>query len=175
VFLDESGYLMQPVRHRTWAPRGHTPVQRVATRHHRRLSSIGALALSAQRQRVTFYFQLVESNVATDQLIWFLTEMHRHLGRKIILVWDNLNPHRSAAAWFTKHHPDWFRFEWLPPYSPELNPVEGCWSHSKYHELGNYCADNLDQLYRTVQDTLTAKRNDQHLLKSWFAHAGLKL
>ncbi len=124
---------------------------------------------------MTFYFQLTESNVQTDQIIWFLAQMHRHLRRKVIIVWDNLNPHRSAAAWFAQHHPDWFLFEWLPAYSPELNPVEGCWSHSKCHDLGNYCANDIDQLYKTVQTSLAVKRDNQSLINSWFAHAGLKL
>jgi putative transposase len=124
---------------------------------------------------VSFYFQLTESNVQTDQIIWFLVQMHRHLRRKVIIVWDNLNPHRSAAAWFGQHRPDWFRFEWLPAYSPELNPVEGCWSHSKYHDLGNYCANDIDQLYKTVRKSLAVKRDNQPLINSWFDHAGLTL
>jgi hypothetical protein len=33
--------------------------------------------------------------------------------------------------------------EYLPPYAPELNPVEYIWAHCKHHELPNVCAKNL--------------------------------
>ena len=29
--------------------------------------------------------------------------------------------------------------EYLPPYAPELNPVEYIWSYWKQHELPNVC------------------------------------
>jgi hypothetical protein len=35
VFLDESGFLLQPLRRRVWAPRGQTPVQYAWDRHDR--------------------------------------------------------------------------------------------------------------------------------------------
>ena len=35
VFLDESGFMLQPLRRRTWAPRGQTPVQYAWDRHDR--------------------------------------------------------------------------------------------------------------------------------------------
>ncbi len=40
VFLDESGFMLQPVRGWTWAPSGHTPIQHAWDRHDR-LSVIG--------------------------------------------------------------------------------------------------------------------------------------
>jgi len=87
VFLDESGFMLQPVCRRTWAPSGQTPIQRAWDRHDR-LSAIAALALSPVRRDPSLYFQLLEHNVQTEDMIWFLTQMHRHFGRKIILVWD---------------------------------------------------------------------------------------
>jgi transposase len=33
--------------------------------------------------------------------------------------------------------------DYLPPYAPELNPVEYIWAHCKHHELPNVCAKNL--------------------------------
>jgi transposase len=45
-----------------------------------------------------------------------------------VLIWDNLNVHKAAglrefAAWH-----DWLTISYLPPYAPDLNPVEGIWS-----------------------------------------------
>ena len=44
------------------------------------------------------YFHLVAENVDTDQLIWLLRLLHRHYRRHVVVVWDRLGAHRSAAA-----------------------------------------------------------------------------
>ena len=35
MFLDESGFMLQPLRRRTWAPRGQTPIHYAWDRHDR--------------------------------------------------------------------------------------------------------------------------------------------
>ena len=46
---------------------------------------------------------------------------HRALGAPIILVWDNLNTHRSKKMRaFTEAHPDWLTVVHLPGYAPDL-------------------------------------------------------
>lgn len=167
--------MLQPARHRTWAPRGETPIQHVSARHDRRVSVIGALFLTPKQRQLGFAFHALQETVKTHDIIWFLTAMHRHFRHKVILVWDRLNPHRSAAKWFNEKHPDWFQFEWLPPYAPELNPVEQCWAHSKRVDLANYCPHAVDELEATARRALNAKRSNQRLLRSWFAHAKLNL
>lgn len=166
--------MLQPVRRRTWAPAGQTPLQH-AWDQHDRLSAIGALVLSSQRRRLNFYFQLLPENVRAEQLIWFLSEMHHHLRRRIILVWDRSSPHRSAAAHFRKHHPDWFSFEWLPTYAPDLNPVEQCWNHTKYADLANFIPDDVDHLHTAVTDSFAKTQSNQELLRSCFAYSKLSL
>ena len=167
--------MLQPVRVRTWAPRGATPMQMVATAHHRRLGVIGATVLSSQQRHLSFYFQITAESIRAPVIIQFLRELHRQRRGKVIVIWDRLNAHRTAARWFQTHHPDWFEFEWLPPYSPELNPVEMCWSHTKCHDLKNYCPDDLQQLEGEVCHSLSEKHNNQPLLRATFAHAGLTL
>lgn len=150
-------------------------MQLASAKHYRRVSAIGALALSPTRQRVSLYFQLTKQSFKKEEVIEFLRLLHHQLGRKIILVWDRLNAHRSAAAWYARHHPNWFEFEWLPPYSPELNPIEQCWSHTKCHELSNHCSYNVDELEQVVRKKLHGKRHHQRLFTSFFRHARLNL
>lgn len=169
------GFLLQSYRQRTWAPRGRTPVQLASAKHHRRVSAIGGLAVPPQRQRISLYFQLTKQSFKKEEVIEFLRLLHVQLRRKIIVVWDRLNAHRSAAAWYTQHHPDWFEFEWLPAYSPELNPVEQCWSHTKCHELPNDNRENVDDLQSAVRKKLNGKRHRHRLFVSFFNHAGLTL
>jgi transposase len=174
VFLDESGFMLQPVRRRTWAPSGQTPLQYAWDRHDR-LSAIGLIGVSPIHHRLSMYFQLLPENVQTDHMVWLLQNLHHHYRRKVIVVWDRWSVHRSAAAYFEKHRPDWFEFEWLPPYSPELNPVEQCWNHTKYADLPNFIPDDLDDLENAVSESMLELREDQLLLNSFFAHAKLPL
>jgi transposase len=174
VFLDESGFMLQPVRRRTWAPSGQTPLQDAWDRHDR-LSVIGVIGVSPLSHRLSLYFQVLSENVATDHMIWLLQQMHNHYHRKVIVVWDRYSVHRSAAAYFAEHHPDWFEFEWLPPYAPELNPVEQCWNHTKYADLPNFIPDDLDHLHTAVNEAIGAQRNNPDLLRSFFAYAKLPL
>jgi hypothetical protein len=166
--------MLQPIRRRTWAPRGETPIQKAWDRHDR-LSNIAALSVSPVRHHLGLYFQLLPENVRNEHMLWFLTEMHRHFGRKIILIWDRSSVHRSAAAYFEKHHPDWFQFEWLPAYAPELNPVEQCWNHTKYADLSNFIPDNVGHLHDAVSGSIQDQQQNQPLLRSFFQTARLDL
>jgi transposase len=172
--LDESGFMLQPVRRRTWAPSGQTPSQRAWDRHDR-LSAIGLIGVSPLRRRLSLYFHLITNNADADEFIWLLYLLRRHYRHHVVVVWDRLGAHRSAAAYFEKHHPDWFTFEPLPSYAPELNPVEQCWNHTKYSDLPNFIPDDIDHLHEAVEASITEQGQDQNLLRSFFAYAELPL
>jgi transposase len=166
--------MLQPLRRRTWAPRGQTPQQRAWDRHDR-LSVIASLTLSPARRDVSLHFQLLEHNARGDDMIWYLTQMHRHLRRKIIMVWDRYSVHRSAAKYFQARHPDWFAFEWLPAYAPELNPTEQIWNHAKYSDLANFIPDDVHHLQHELTDSLPQQQHSAKLLRAFFQHARLPL
>ena len=174
VFLDECGLMLQPTCRRTWAPAGQTPVQKVWDRHDR-LSGIGVVSLTPIRPRLTFHFQLLPHNVTTEDLVWFLTALHRHVRRKVILIWDRWNVHRSAARYFEQHHPDWFQFELLPGYAPELNPVEPCWNHAKHTDLANFIPEDVDDLSQAASDSFEALHQNERILRSAFDYCKLAL
>jgi len=174
VFLDESGFMLQPLRRRTWAPSGQTPLQKAWDRHER-ISAISVICVSPLQHRLSHYFQLLRENVQTEHLVWFLRQLHHHYGRRVVLIWDRYGVHRAAAAFFAEHHPDWFTFEWLPSYSPKLNPVEQSWKHTKYDDLPNFIPDNLDHLHDNVYDSQKNQHHNQTILRSFFAYAKLPL
>jgi DDE superfamily endonuclease len=60
-----------------------------------------------------------------------LDAAHQQLGGPIVLVWDNLNTHVSAAMAELIAARPWLTVYRLPPYAHELNPVESVWSHLK--------------------------------------------
>ena len=68
-------------------------------------------------------------------------------------------------------YPARLTFEWLPPYSPDLNPTEHVWGHTKYSRLANFIPDDLLHRGRTVSDALRKTRREQRLLRSFSRQA----
>lgn len=174
VLIDESGFMLQPVVRRTWAPKGQTPIQYSWDRHDR-LSVITAITMSPVRQRFGLYFRIHDHNITSVEVMAFLTLVHYRLRRKFILVLDRLNAHRKAVRLLQAAHPDWFEVLWLPAYAPELNPVEMVWNHTKYSDLANFIPEDVDDLRRAVDISLNSTRTQSHLIRSSFEHAGLEL
>lgn len=175
VFLDESGLLMAPLVRRTWAPVGRTPILYQRTRHHERVSMIAAITVSPRRRKVGLYFCLLANeNVVTQNVLHFLRQLQRHLGSAIVVVWDRLNVHRSAWAKLRRRNRS-VHSTFLPPYAPELNPVEAFWSYLKMNPLANYPALDAKELqFRTRRHSLRIA-GDQALLRSFLRSSPLSL
>lgn len=172
--MDESGFMLQPVVRRTWAPRGRTPLQYSWDRHDR-LSALSALTLPPRRKRLGLYFQLYPHNISYEEVMAFLRLLHRHLGRKFILVLDRLAAHRKAVRLLQEAHPDWFEVEWLPAYAPDLNPTEMVWNHTKYSDLANFIPEDVHHLDEAVVTSMENLRGQGSLLRSFLQHVGLEL
>ncbi len=177
VFVDEAGFLMAPLVRRTWAPRGQTPVLRQRGRSRRKVSVIGALAISPRRRRVRAYFGLLpDANFDGPEILAFLRQLRRALGVPIVLVWDRLKAHSGepVAARLTRHRRT-VRAYLLPSYAPELNPVELIWGHSKANPLANFAPSQLSDLVDHVHITTLAISDDEPLLRSFIEHGSLPL
>ncbi len=149
VVLDESGLLLAPLVRRSWAPRGHTPVFYQRLRYREKVSMIAALTVSPRGRRVGLYFSLAPNrNVEKRWLASFLHELLRHLRGRVILIWDRLPVHRGGQIrrWLDRHPR--LEVELLPPYAPELNPVEVFWAYLKCNPLANLAADDPHGLAR---------------------------
>ena len=166
--------MLQPVVRRTWAPRGQTPLQDCWDRRDR-ASVVSALCLSPHRRRVELCFDLFDHNLRTADFESFITGLLRNRPRGFVLVLDRWSVHRAAVGRLRPRFPRRLQVEWLPPYAPELNPVEQVWSHSKYADLANFLPADLDALAHGVIDSLSDIATTPALLHSFFRHAGLKV
>jgi transposase len=174
VLIDESGFMLQPVVRRTWAPRGQTPIQYSWDRHDR-LSVISGITVSPVRRRLGLYFQMYSENINFEKVMTFITLLHRHLRRKFILVLDRYSAHRKAVRLMQARHPDWFEVDWLPAYAPDLNPVEMLWNHTKYADLANFIPEDVVDLQQSVAASIENTRTQTHLIRSFFRYAKLEL
>ena len=177
VFIDEAGFLMAPLVRRTWAPRGQTPVLTQRGRSRRKVSVIGALVISPRRRRVHACFGLLpDANFDGPAILAFLRQLRRTLGGPMVVVWDRLKAHigKPIAAWLIRHRRT-VRAYLLPPYAPELNPVELIWGHSKANPLANFAPSELSDLVEHVHITRLAIGDDEPLLRSFIQHGRLPL
>ncbi len=107
-----------------------------------RSTGLGFLTVTPRRLDIAFRFSVLPFRMDTEECIARLYEVYRYYRRKVIMVWDNLGAHYAAAEFFETEYPHWFDFYYFPTYSPELNPVEQCWHHTKDVELANFCCCN---------------------------------
>jgi len=164
--------MLQPLVRKTWAPEGQTPVMYSWDRHDR-LSVIAGLTLSARARRVGLYFAIHEKNVTAEEVETFVRQVQRSVGRKLIVVMDRWAVHRKAAKSLFGDTRFWI--EWLPPYAPDLNPVEHVWNHTKYGDLANYLPADLLDLEIEFRMSVDQTRNRPELLRSFFHAAELEV
>ena len=87
----------------------------------------------------------------------------------VVVVMDNASFHHSLAlqaalAWFD----DRVMVVWLPPYSPDLNPIERFWKHLKA-QCANYLYASIQDLINQVHHLLECQNTDGHHLQLSFS------
>jgi len=103
-------------------------------------------------------FDLVMPIINTDGLNKFLEEFKKYIGeRKIVLIMDNASFHKSKGLKI----PDGIEIEYLPPYSPELNPVERVFQDIKKY-FKNKIFEDLDKLEEKLFDVINSL-SENHL------------
>ena len=110
-----------------------------------------------------------------DHYAELIAAAYAQLTAPIILIWDNLNVHCSAAMRrFCDAHSDWLTVVQLPPYAPELNATEGVWAHVK-RDLGNLLAGTVDELAASAKRLLKRIQYRPELIDGFRAQTGLAL
>jgi transposase len=164
VFIDESGSNIAMTPDYAWGQRS-LRVHDVVPRNRGTVTTmIGALALDGLRCMMT-----IEGATDTDVFDAYVEHLLvPSLKRGDVVVLDNLGAHkpqrildRITAAGAT------YRF--LPPYSPELNPIENCWSKLKclLKKMGARTVAKLNQAIAEAMDLITPSD-----ASAWFRHCG---
>ncbi len=95
----------------------------------------------------------------------FLRQLLRHRtgGRRLVLILDNARYHHARLLQpFRREHRRVLRLDYLPPYSPKLNPIERVWKLTR-----RLCTHN--QYFPELQDLVDAvSRADGRLAKTKF-------
>lgn len=157
----------RPHRCRTWSRRGETPVLQYNF-NWKTLSAIAGITFH------NFYFRLCPGSVKSPQVVEFLQALMRHISEPLLIVWDRLAAHRSRLVRdFIGEQDRRLWVEYLPPYAPELNPVEYIWGYWKQHELPNVCPKDYWNLSETARKTLKRMRRRPRLITAFWKQAEL--
>ena len=79
-------------------------------------------------------------------------ELPTHPRRKAILYVGNDRAHKAKAIrQLLEKHDNRIQLEWLPPYSPELDPQEDVWRHMRRRVTHNHHFEHMNALLEAVQ------------------------
>jgi transposase len=176
VFVDEAGFMLEPILRRTYAPRGKTPVQRLSDPHGR-ISVIGATAISPRRDSLSFMYDLLadNANYRGEAIAAFMRVVQSRLAGPMTVIWDQIPIHCCEPINdFTAAFPD-VVLEPFPPYAPELNPTDRVWGYVKYHRLPNFTPPDLGALRSSVVRELERVSGRSDLLRAFVRATKLPL
>lgn len=164
VFLDESGFRLGTPPHYGWAPLGEKSQGRATHGSWCTMTMIGALALDGWRSLVTL-------DAATDGDV-FLAFVEQQLAPSLragdIVVMDNLAAHKrpDCVAAIRAVGADVL---FLPPYSPEYNPIEKAWAKLKatLRRLSTLTREAFDAAVVAAMDAISSAD-----VRAWSRYAG---
>ena len=150
-FFDEGRFGLKPSFGKMWAKKGGHPVAAV------RPGYKNFFAYSAVSPDTGEDVALFLGGVNTETMSYFLAHMAGRLGgRKCLLVMDRAGWHCSKELAV----PPGIEIIYLPPRSPELNPVERLWQWLKMHTIRNRLYLALEEVMDSVQECLNSATPD---------------
>lgn len=145
-FADESGFEGDPRPRKRWDKKG-SKTRVTKNGGHLRMNVIGMVC---PRTGQFFAIEASHSDWATYQA--FLDEAHKTVSFQRttnILIMDN-------ATWHLRKATNWHRWlpKYLPPYSPDLNPIERIWLTMKARWFNNYVCKNEEKLIERLDQAI---------------------
>lgn len=163
IFTDEASFRQDSTLHATWSPIGQPP-QVFVTGARKSVKILGAVEI----YRAKFYYKQDEVFNATTYLPFLKEMLSRHRRRGAILIQDNASYHKDSNvwAWFKKNR-DWLEVHRLPPYSPDLNPTERLWQHTRKHGTHNRYFLTVDDLRNTLTRVFGEMQSQPALIRGY--------
>lgn len=149
--LDEVHFQQQGTRCRMWIP---PEVRDPVCLHHptrKHVGYYGAVRLSDGRFH--FHREMERFNAVTFwTYLKSLRRVCRNSSRKVIVIIDNARYHHALLhkSWRQQAAPN-FQLDFLPPYSPQLNPVERVWKLTRRLCLHNRYFPALTDIIEDVE------------------------
>lgn len=134
----------------------------------KQLSMIAGLSIS------NVYFRLHPGTIKSEQIVEFLSALSRQIKHHLLVIWDGLKAHRSRLVReYVDRLEGAIELAYLPPYAPELNPVEYLWAWLKRHALANYSPSGIGELTHTTRNELRSAQRRSTLIAALWKQAEL--
>ena len=164
IFLDESGFRLGSPPHYGWAARGEKSPGKSVQGSWETMTMIGALALDGFRG-----FMTIDCGTSADVFRAFVKrQLVPNLKPGDVVVMDNLSAHkdRPAVAMIEAAGAEAL---FLPPYSPEYNPIERAWSKMKamMRRMETLTRESFDAAVATAMRAVSLED-----IRAWTMHAG---
>ncbi len=125
VYMDESGFESETIRPCGYAPIGSPCIDSYNWQAKNRTNVIGALY-----GKMLFALDCLKTNINKEVFYhWCKFTLIPKLKRKCVIVMDNAAFHKRVQRLLNRHG---HRLLFLPPYSPDLNPIEKKWAQVKF-------------------------------------------
>lgn len=167
VFVDESGATTEMTRRYGRAPRGERVREATPAGHWSTLTLLGAMSTEGWLATMT-----VESPTDGDVFLAYLEQvLCPRLQPGQIVVMDNLGAHKVQGV-RELIEATGAQLRYLPPYSPDFNPIEQCWGKVK-QKLRSLKARTVDALQEAISEAIATITPDN--ASAWFVHCGYDL
>ncbi len=148
-FQDEARFGRISDPRRCWSPKDVRPT--VEAQHIREYLYAFAAVCPHDGQLTS----LITDRVDADTMSIFLAQVAaEYPNDDIFMILDGAGWHRAGAL----RIPHSMRLHFLPPYSPQLNPVENLWDELREKHFANRCFGSLT----AVKDTLCVALRELH-------------
>ena len=167
LFADECLISLIPYVGKTWTKPQARPIVRVSGKKHQH---VGVTAAINAQSRFTFELTRREETFTAHVFLRFVRKLRReHPRRFIVLIVDGARSHTARSVKeFAAQNSRWLRIEFLPAYSPELNPSEKPWRYIKTKKLNANNAKTKLELRQNAKRALGALKKDVKTLTSFF-------
>jgi len=142
LYFDESRFGTHSKMGRSWHKKGQR------TQVKMKLGFKNFYLYSAVMPKNGKNFTLLMPSVNTDCMNVFLEELSEEIKEDFILIMDGAGWHKSKDLIVPKN----IQIVLLPPYCPELNPVERLWKYIKNHTIKNRVFNTLENLEDEICD-----------------------
>jgi transposase len=111
------------------------------------------------------YINVPKFNALTFRIFLGKLLRHRKRSRKMAVILDNSRYHHATMLNpFIEKHRDHLLLDFLPPYSPELNPIERIWKLTRKLCTHNQYFQSLEDLIKAVSSQLDLCNKPNDLL-----------
>ncbi len=166
---DEMGLRSDHQVGRSFSRRGQTPVVNGTGQR------FGCNMISAITNRGTLRFMVFKNRFTAEVFLKFLRRLIRQAGRKAFLILDSHPVHRSGRVKrFVADNSKRIRLEFLPGYSPEINPDEYLNQDVKSNAVGRRRPPTQEAMVSGVRSYLRATQKQPRIVESYFHHPDVR-